>query len=131
MIVFRGLQGFFGGAMIPTVFAVIYTLFPPRLQPAMTVVVGLVVTVAPTAGPVLGGYLTEAVSWKALFLVNLVPGLLATLLTLLFVRVDEPERGCWRKSTFAASSTSSYSSAACSMCWRRGCVMNGSKADTS
>ncbi len=91
MIVFRGLQGFFGGAMIPTVFAVIYTLFPPRLQPAMTVVVGLVVTVAPTAGPVLGGYLTEAVSWKALFLVNLVPGLLATLLTLLFVRVDEPE----------------------------------------
>jgi DHA2 family multidrug resistance protein len=91
MIVFRGLQGLFGGAMIPSVFAVIYTLFPPRLQPTMVIVVGLVVTIAPTAGPVFGGYLTEFVSWKALFLVNLLPGLLVTLLTWLFVRVDEPD----------------------------------------
>ena len=90
MIVFRGLQGLFGGAMIPSVFAVIYTLFPPRLQPTMVIVVGLVVTVAPTAGPVFGGYLTDAVSWKALFLVNLVPGLLVTVLTWLLVRVEEP-----------------------------------------
>ncbi|MCF7968308.1 MAG: DHA2 family efflux MFS transporter permease subunit, partial [Methylococcaceae bacterium] len=91
MIVFRGLQGLFGGAMIPSVFAVIYTLFPPRLQPTMVIVVGLVVTVAPTAGPVFGGYLTNAVSWKALFLVNLIPGFFVSLLTWLFVRVDEPE----------------------------------------
>ncbi len=91
MIFFRGLQGFFGGAMIPTVFSVIYSLFPPRLQPAMVVVVGLVVTVAPTAGPVLGGYLTDSISWKALFLVNLLPGVLVTVLVWLFVRVDEPE----------------------------------------
>ena len=91
MIVCRGLQGLFGGAMIPSVFAVIYTLFPPRLQSTMVIVVGLVVTVAPTAGPVFGGYLTDAVSWKALFLVNLLPGFLVTLLAWLFVRVDEPE----------------------------------------
>ncbi len=91
MVVFRGLQGFFGGGMIPSVFAVIYTLFPPRLQPTMVIVVGLVVTVAPTAGPVLGGFLTETVSWKALFLVNLIPGFLVTLCVWLFVRVDEPE----------------------------------------
>jgi len=77
--------------MIPSVFAVIYTLFPPRLQPTMVIVVGLVVTVAPTAGPVLGGFLTETVSWKALFLVNLLPGFLVTLFVWLFVRVDEPE----------------------------------------
>lgn len=91
MVVFRALQGLFGGAMIPTVFAVIYTLFPPRLQPAMTIVVGMVVTVAPTAGPVLGGYLTEAVSWKTLFLINLLPGFLVCLSTWLFLHVDEPE----------------------------------------
>jgi DHA2 family multidrug resistance protein len=91
MVAFRALQGLFGGAMIPSVFAVIYTLFPPRLQPAMVIVVGLVVTVAPTAGPVLGGYLTEAVSWKALFLINLAPGFLVSLVTWLFVRVDEPD----------------------------------------
>jgi hypothetical protein len=56
---------------------------PPRLRRP--------VTVAPTAGPVLGGYLTEAVSWKALFLVNLVPGVLVCLATWRFVRVDEPD----------------------------------------
>jgi len=91
MIVFRALQGLFGGAMIPTVFAVIYTMFPPRLQPAMVIVVGLVVTIAPTAGPVLGGYLTETFSWKALFLINLLPGFLVCLSTWLSVRVDEPD----------------------------------------
>lgn len=91
MVVFRALQGLFGGAMIPSIFAVIYTLFPPRLQPAITILVGLVVTVAPTAGPVFGGYLTEAVSWKALFLINLLPGVLVCLVTWLFLRIDEPE----------------------------------------
>lgn len=93
MVAFRAFQGLFGGAMIPSVFAVIYTLFPTRLQPTMVILVGLVVTVAPTAGPVLGGYLTETVSWKALFLINLVPGLLVSLATWLFVRVDEPDWG--------------------------------------
>ncbi|WP_022947814.1 DHA2 family efflux MFS transporter permease subunit [Methylohalobius crimeensis] len=91
MVVFRAFQGLFGGAMIPSVFAVIYTLFPPRLQPAMTIVVGMVVTVAPTAGPVLGGFLTEAVSWKALFLINLLPGTAVCLAIWLFLRVDEPD----------------------------------------
>jgi MFS transporter, DHA2 family, multidrug resistance protein len=93
MVVFRALQGLFGGVMIPTVFAVIYTMFPARLQTPMTVVLGLIVTIAPTAGPVLGGYLTEAFSWQALFLVNIVPGLLIAACTLFFVQVDKPD---WR-----------------------------------
>ncbi|MGZ4999433.1 MAG: DHA2 family efflux MFS transporter permease subunit [Methylomonas sp.] len=91
MVVFRAFQGIFGGAMIPTVFAVIYTLFPRQLQQAMVIVVGMVVMIAPTAGPVLGGYLTEASSWKTLFLVNLLPGVLVCLATWRFVHVDEPE----------------------------------------
>ena len=91
MIIFRALQGLFGGAMIPTVFACIYYLFPRHLQPAMVIVVGMVVMIAPTAGPVLGGYLTEVMSWKALFLINLVPGILVCLSTWRFVNVDEPE----------------------------------------
>jgi len=91
MVIFRALQGLFGGAMIPTVFACIYTLFPRHLQPAMVIVVGMVVMIAPTAGPVLGGYLTEIMSWKALFLINLIPGVLVCLSTWRFVKVDEPE----------------------------------------
>ncbi|MDD1622732.1 MAG: DHA2 family efflux MFS transporter permease subunit [Methylococcaceae bacterium] len=100
MVVFRGFQGFFGGAMIPTVFAVTFTLFPRRLQPTMTVVVAMVVTVAPTAGPVLGGYITEAASWQTLFLINLVPGILVTITTGLFLRVDEPEWALLKKIDF-------------------------------
>ncbi len=91
MVIFRGFQGFFGGAMIPSVFAVTYTLFPRRLQPTMTVVVAMVVTIAPTAGPVLGGYITEAASWQALFLINLVPGSLVAVTTALFLKVDDPD----------------------------------------
>ena len=100
MVVFRAFQGFFGGAMIPSVFAVTYTLFPRRLQPTMTVVVAMVVTVAPTAGPVLGGYITEAASWQTLFLINLVPGMLVAMATFLFLRVDEPEWGLLKQIDF-------------------------------
>jgi MFS transporter, DHA2 family, multidrug resistance protein len=51
----------------------------------------LIVTIAPTAGPVLGGFLTEAYSWHALFLINIVPGLVVTLAAFFFVRVDKPD----------------------------------------
>jgi DHA2 family multidrug resistance protein len=100
MVAFRTLQGICGGVMIPTVFAVIYRLFPPRLQTPMTVVAGLVVTIAPTAGPVLGGYLTESYSWHALFLVNLLPGAIITLCVLVFVDVDKPDWSLLRRIDF-------------------------------
>ena len=49
------------------------------------------VTVPRTAGLVLGGCLTDAASWKALFLVNRLPGLLDCLAPGLFLHVDDPE----------------------------------------
>lgn len=100
MVVARVLQGLFGGVMIPTTFAVIYTLFPARLQTPVTVAVGLVVTIAPTAGPVLGGYLTETFSWPALFLINIVPGLLVTFGSGLYIHVDKPEWALFRRIDF-------------------------------
>ncbi len=100
MVVFRTFQGLFGGVMIPMVFSVIYTLFPPRLQTPMTAVLGLLVTIAPTAGPVLGGYLTETWSWHALFLINIAPGIVIILGTLLFVHVDKPDWSLFRQIDF-------------------------------
>jgi DHA2 family multidrug resistance protein len=91
MVIFRLIQGFLGGAMIPVTFTVIFILFPPRLQPAMTIVLGLIVTIAPTAGPVLGGFLTENYSWQSLFLVNVVPGIVVCVLVWLTVDIDRPE----------------------------------------
>ena len=56
MIVWRALQGFIGGGMVPTVFACAYSIFPRRLQPVITPMIGLVATLAPTIGPTVGGY---------------------------------------------------------------------------
>ena len=59
MIVWRALQGFIGGGMIPTVFASAYTIFPRSKQPIVAPIIGLVATLAPTIGPTVGGYLTD------------------------------------------------------------------------
>ncbi|ARJ66830.1 MFS transporter [Magnetospirillum sp. ME-1] len=91
MIAFRAVQGFLGGAMIPTVFASTYIIFPPRMQAGMSVVIGLTATMAPTIGPTLGGWLTETWSWHWLFLVNVVPGAAVATLVWLFGRRDKPQ----------------------------------------
>ncbi len=90
MIVFRFLQGFFGGAMIPTVFSTIYIIFPPAKRPLVTVVVGLVVTIAPTLGPTLGGYITEFLSWHFMFLLNVIPGIFVCIVVYLYADFDQP-----------------------------------------
>ncbi|MEI7608453.1 MAG: MFS transporter, partial [Rhodospirillaceae bacterium] len=74
MVVFRALQGFIGGAMIPTVFATSFLIFPQDKRPMVGVIMGLVATMAPTLGPTLGGWLTQNFSWHWLFLINIVPG---------------------------------------------------------
>ncbi|MGO4525386.1 DHA2 family efflux MFS transporter permease subunit [Microvirga sp. 2MCAF35] len=90
MIVYRALQGFIGGGMIPTVFASAFTVFPPEKRPVISPIIGLVATLAPTIGPTLGGYLTDLFSWHWLFLVNIVPGIFVTVSTYLLVDFDEP-----------------------------------------
>lgn len=91
MIFFRALQGFIGGAMIPTVFAASFTMFPPRLRPTVGVIIGLVATLAPTLGPTLGGYLTQLFSWQWLFLINIVPGIIVTTLVWFLINLDKPD----------------------------------------
>src|ERR1700742_3602094 len=74
MIVWRALQGFIGGGMIPTVFATAYTIFPRSKMPIVAPIIGLVATLAPTIGPTVGGYLTDLFSWHWLFFVHIPPG---------------------------------------------------------
>ena len=80
LIVFRALQGFSGAAMIPTVMATLYLAFPQRLQAMTGAMMGMVVTLAPSLGPTIGGYVAETLGWRALFWINLVPGLLITVI---------------------------------------------------
>jgi DHA2 family multidrug resistance protein len=91
MVIFRALQGFVGGAMIPTVFATSFLLFsgPKRLQ--MSVLIGLTATMAPTIGPTLGGWLTETFSWHWLFLINVPIGAIVALLVWANMDIDKPE----------------------------------------
>jgi DHA2 family multidrug resistance protein len=91
MIVFRALQGFIGGAMIPTVFATAFTLFPPARRATVSVMIGLVATMAPTLGPTLGGWLTDTFSWHWLFLANVVPGFVVMISVWTLVHFDEPD----------------------------------------
>jgi MFS transporter, DHA2 family, multidrug resistance protein len=97
MIIYRAVQGFIGGGMIPTAFAAAYTVFPKRQQGPVMALVGLTVTLAPTIGPTVGGYLTELFSWHWLFLVNVIPGIAATLLAWFLVDFDKPEPGLLRR----------------------------------
>lgn len=91
MIVFRSLQGFFGGALIPSVFSAIFIIFPPKQRPTVTIIVGLVVTMAPTVGPTIGGYITELLSWHFMFLLNVIPGIFVCTTVFLYADFDEPD----------------------------------------
>ncbi len=77
LIVFRGLQGLAGGVLTSTVFTVISQIFPPaergRVQGFFSGIFGL----ASIVGPLLGGYLTDNLSWRWVFYVNLPVGLVA------------------------------------------------------
>ncbi|MCC5611772.1 DHA2 family efflux MFS transporter permease subunit [Nostoc sp. CHAB 5834] len=89
MILFRAIQGFVGGAMIPTVFAVAFTAFPASRRVTASVFIGLVVTLAPTVGPTLGGHLTEWMSWHWLFFINVPFGLVSFFLVWRYADFDK------------------------------------------
>jgi DHA2 family multidrug resistance protein len=55
----------------------VFLLFPSRLQPLAATIAGVLAVLAPTVGPVVGGWITETYSWPWLFLINVLPGLVA------------------------------------------------------
>ena len=64
-------QGFFGGALIPTAQTIVRTRLPESQQPLGMSLFGLIVIMGPLVGPVLGGWLTETVSWRWCFFLNM------------------------------------------------------------
>jgi MFS transporter, DHA2 family, multidrug resistance protein len=77
LVTWRVLQGFSGGTLIPAVFSAVFLLFPARLEGVATTIAGVLAVLAPTVGPVVGGWITHAFSWHWLFLINLVPGVIS------------------------------------------------------
>jgi MFS transporter, DHA2 family, multidrug resistance protein len=91
MILWRALQGFIGGGMVPTVFASAYIIFPRSRMALITPMIGLVATLAPTIGPTVGGFLTDALSWHWLFFINIVPGIIVTIAAITLIDFDKPD----------------------------------------
>jgi EmrB/QacA subfamily drug resistance transporter len=84
LIVFRGLQGIGDGALLPIASAVVGDLFPPRERGKWQGVTGSVYALSAIIGPLAGGWLTDHLSWRWIFYVNLPFGL-AALLVLIFL----------------------------------------------
>lgn len=74
MILSRGLQGFFGGCLIPLAFTAVLTRLPVHQRPIGLAAFALTATFGPAIGPTIGGWLTDQYGWPYIFFVNLIPG---------------------------------------------------------
>ncbi|MGO8846727.1 MAG: DHA2 family efflux MFS transporter permease subunit [Methylocella sp.] len=88
LVVFRLMQGFFGGGLQPTQQAIILDTFPPEQRAAAFGVTAIATIVAPVLGPTLGGYLTDTYNWRWVFLINIPIG--AAAVFFVSVLVEDP-----------------------------------------
>lgn len=100
MIVFRALQGFLGGSMIPMVFTTAFVYFNGKQRVIAASTIGAIASLAPTLGPVIGGWITDISSWHWLFYINLIPGLFVTIAVPMMVRVDAPNLSLLKRADY-------------------------------
>jgi DHA2 family multidrug resistance protein len=86
MIIFRLVQGAFGAALSPLSQSIMLDLYPPQKRGSAMAIWGVGVMVGPILGPTLGGWLTDAYSWRWVFYVNLPFGIAAVTGIWLFLR---------------------------------------------
>ncbi len=93
LILYRILQGLFGGGLIATGQASLRDTFPRHLLGASQAVFALGAIVGPSVGPTVGGWLTDNFSWNWVFFINLVPGIFAAIVVLTMMRnPSDPKR---------------------------------------
>lgn len=100
MIIMRGLQGFFGGVLIPLAFTIVVSMLPPSKQKLGFAGFAVTATFAPAIGPTIGGWLTDNYGWPMIFYLGLVPGvvMLSALIYALPKSKPQPEllrKGDW------------------------------------
>jgi MFS transporter, DHA2 family, multidrug resistance protein len=86
LVLFRFLQGVGGGALLVTSQTIITESYPIEKRSMAQAIYGLGVIIGPTLGPPLGGYIVDNFTWPYIFYINVPIGIIATLLTLEFVR---------------------------------------------
>lgn len=90
MVIGRTGQGLSGGILIPTAMTIVAKRLPPSQQPIGLALFGMTAVVGPVIGPLLGGWLTENLSWHYAFFINLPIGAVLLLLLLLGLPHERP-----------------------------------------
>jgi len=85
LIIFRIFQGLGGGALQPISQAILLETFPVRERGMAMALWGIGVIIAPIVGPVMGGWVTDNLTWRWAFYINLPIGIFSVLLTWLFI----------------------------------------------
>ncbi len=80
LVVFRLMQGFFGGGLQPNQQAIVLDVMPPALRGRAFGVVAIAVVFAPIIGPTLGGWITDSYSWRWVFFINVPVGIVTFIL---------------------------------------------------
>ena len=79
LIIYRAIQGIGGGALMPIVFTIIFDLFPAEKRGKMMGLFGAVFGVSSVFGPIMGGLITDNISWRWIFYINVPIGILAVI----------------------------------------------------
>ncbi|HVU66066.1 MAG TPA: MDR family MFS transporter [Ktedonobacteraceae bacterium] len=106
LILFRVLQGLGGAALFPLSLTLLFRAFPPAERGVAMGTFGVPALLAPAIGPTLGGYLVTYAGWQLIFYINVPVGILAVILSLLFIRefhVDTRQRFDFWGGFFAAA----------------------------
>jgi MFS transporter, DHA2 family, multidrug resistance protein len=82
---FRLLQGLFGAALVPLSQGILLDIYTPEERGSAMALFGVSVMVGPVLGPVIGGWLTENISWRWVFYINVPIGILAVAGVVAFV----------------------------------------------
>jgi DHA2 family multidrug resistance protein len=85
LVFYRVIQGIGGGALQPTAQAILFETYPPAKRGAAMAIFGLGAMVGPAIGPTLGGYIVDNFSWPLIFYINIPLGIIAFLMTLMFI----------------------------------------------
>jgi EmrB/QacA subfamily drug resistance transporter len=104
LILFRGLQGLFGGVLFASVFASVADLFDPKTRARVQGVFGGIFGIASVVGPVIGGTLTDNAGWRWVFYVNVPVGLIAFIVVFLTMP-SVAHKASWRDIDFAGAFT--------------------------
>ena len=89
LVIFRVLQGFFGGGLQPNQQSIILDTFPPSQRGKAFSLTAVATVVAPVLGPTIGGWITDNFSWRWVFFINIPVGLLTTFAVMALVE-DPP-----------------------------------------